>query len=325
MSVHDAVSEYRLRLVAVIEASENKRAACVLAGIHHSTFYRWRNQPAGRLRRVSWRERHLGERIVAAALAHPGDGPRRVADRLGDQGVAVSPSKVWRTLVKHRLNTRELRYQLLAQHRQGPTSSIQVSPRAPEQVGRLDAEIPGDLVQFDCFHVGSFKETRLGQPKATKGTIWQYTAIDVASSWLWAELHATSHNPSPAITSQLAHRVAADLTGYGWEWKTASTDNGNEFRAAQFRDTLEDLGVAHRFIRAGRPQSNGKVERVQRTVLEEFYQPTLINYVQPSITGLRRDLDAYVADYNHHRRHYGRWNQGATPAMIMTPNPKLHP
>ncbi len=88
---------------------------------------------------------------------------------------------------------------------------------------------------------------------------------------------------------------------------------------------LEDLGVTHRFIRAGRPQSNGKVERVQRTVLEEFYQPALINYVQPSITGLRRDLEAYVADYNHHRRHYGRWNQGTTPAAIMTPNPKLHP
>ncbi len=325
MSVHDAVSEYRLRLVAVIEASENKRAACVQAGIHHSTFYRWRNQPGGHQRRVSWLERHVGERIVAAALAHPGDGPQRVADRLGDQGVVVSPSKVWRTLVKHRLNTKALRYQLLTQHQQGPVPSIQVSQRAPQYVGHLDAEIPGDLVQFDCFHVGSFKETRLGQGKATKGTIWQYTAIDVASSWLWAELHATAHNPSPAITSQLAHRVAGDLMGYGWEWKAASTDNGNEFRAAGFRGTLEDLGVTHRFIRAGRPQSNGKVERVQRTVLEEFYQPALINYVQPSITGLRRDLEAYVADYNHHRRHYGRWNQGTTPAAIMTPNPKLHP
>ncbi len=325
MSVHDAVSEYRLRLVAVIEASENKRAACAQAGIHHSTFYRWRSQPGGHQRRVSWLERHVGERIVAAALAHPGDGPRRVADRLGDQGVVVSPSKVWRTLVKHRLNTKALRYQLLAQHQQGPVPSIQVSQRAPQYVGHLDAEIPGDLVQFDCFHVGSFKETRLGQTKATKGTIWQYTAIDVASSWLWAEVHATAHNPSPAITSQLAHRVARDLMRYGWEWKAASTDNGNEFRAAGFGGTLEDLGVTHRFIRAGRPQSNGKVERVQRTVLEEFYQPALINYVEPSITGLRRDLEAYVADYNHHRRHYGRWNQGATPAAIMTPNPKLHP
>ena len=67
MSVHDAVSEYRLRLVAVIEASENKRAACAQAGIHHSTFYRWRNQPGGHQRRVSWLERHVGERIVVGA------------------------------------------------------------------------------------------------------------------------------------------------------------------------------------------------------------------------------------------------------------------
>ena len=325
MSVHDAVSEFRVRLVAVIEASPNRRAACVEAGIHHSTFYRWRKQPGGNSSPMSWLERRLTEQIVAVALAHPGDGPRRLVDHLEGQGVVVSASKVWRTLVKHRLNTRALRYQLLTQHVRDPEPSIQVAGRVPSFVGRLDAEIPGDLVQFDCFHVGSFKETRLGQAKATKGTIWQYTAIDVASSWLWAELHATSHNPSPAITSQLAHRVAGDLTRYGWDWEAASTDNGNEFRAALFRGTLDQLGVKHRFIRAGRPQSNGKVERVQRTLLEELYQPALINYAEPSITGLRRDLDAYVAYYNQQRRHYGRWNQGATPAMIMTANPKLHP
>jgi transposase InsO family protein len=325
MKVHDAVSVYRVGLVAVIEASPNRRAACAAAGVHPSTFYRWRKRPGGEGRRVSWLERYVGAQIVAAALGHPADGPRGVADRLAAQGVVVSASKVWRTLVKHRLNTKALRYQLLQQHRRDPEPSIQVTRRAPLFVGRLDAEVPGDLVQFDCFHVGSFKETRLGAGKATPGVIWQYTAIDVASSWLWAWLYATSHNPSPAVTSQLAHLVAADLTRHRWTWKAASTDNGNEFRAAVFQDTLHQLGVNHRFIRAGRPQSNGKVERVQRTLLEEFYQPTLINYVEPSITGLRRDLDAYLTYYNYHRAHHGRWNQGATPATIMTLNPKLHP
>ena len=129
----------------------------------------------------------------------------------------------------------------------------------------------------------------------------------------------------PAITSELAHRVAADLTTNGWTWKAASTDNGNEFRARLFADTLESLGVEHRFIKAGRPQSNGKVERVQRTILEECYQPALIGYVEPSITGLRADLDTYLTYYNHQRPHHGKWNQGATPTTIMNPNPKLHP
>jgi len=195
MSVHDGHVEYRTRLVAVIEASENKRAACAAAGIHPSSLYRWRNHPGPVVRRVSWAEQRLVERIVATALAYPSAGPRTVADRLCDEGLVVSASKVWRTLAKHRLNTRVLRYQLLKQHR--APASIQVAARSGRYVGRLDADQPGDLVQFDCFHVGSFKETRLGAGKQHTGQIWQYTAIDVASSWLWAELHATRHKPHP--------------------------------------------------------------------------------------------------------------------------------
>lgn len=324
MSVNDAVVAYRMQLVAVIDASENKRAACAAAGVHPSTFYRWRSQPHPRRRSQSWQQRYLEQQVVAAALGAPQLGPVPLADRLTQTGLRVSSATVWRILVRHRLNTRRLRYQLLSQHRGG--AGIEVVQRPDrDPIGRLDADQPGDLIQMDCFHVGSFKETRLREGKQHRGQIWQYTAIDVASSWLWTELAATTHNPSPALTSHLAHRVASDLTRWDWNWQAVTTDNGNEFRAHQYRDTLTSLGVQHRFIRAGRPQTNGKVERVQRTLLEEFYQPTLIGYTEPSITGLRRDLNAYVTYYNHHRPHHGRWNQGATPATIMTPNPKLHP
>lgn len=323
MSVHDAVFGYRRQVVRLIEGSPNRRAACREAGIHHSTFYRWRQGAVSRTptRGRSWADQHLEQRIVGAALAFPALGPLQIVDELARNGMAVSPSRVYRTLVRHRLNTRKLRYLLLAAHRE-PAQLV----RSPQPwIGALDATVPGDLVQMDCFYVGSFKETRLGAAKAHPGAIWQYTAIDVASSWIWAELHTTSANPSPAITSALAHRVAADLNGWGWTWKAATTDNGNEYRAAQFRHTLQHLGVDHRFIRAGRPQTNGKVERAQGTILEEFYQPALIGYTQPSITGLRRDLDRYLGYYNHHRPHHGKWNQGQTPATIIQPATKLTP
>lgn len=326
MSVHDAVSEYRSRLVALIERSPNKRRACREAGIHHSTFYRWRNRSSGfepnRRRAGSWAQSQLEARIVATALAYPGLGPQRVADQLATEGITVSASKVWRTLVKHRLNTRQLRYGLLTVHRDGPPPLMR---QRAVTVGVLDADVPGDLVQMDCFLVGSFKETRLGVGKARRGRIWQYTAIDVASSWCWAEIHATEWNPTPVLTSRLAHQVAADLTSWGWRLKAVSTDNGNEYRARLFTDTVEGLGATHRFIRAGRPQSNGKVERVQGTLLEEFYQPTLIRYVEPSITGLRRDLTSYLNHYNWHRPHRGKWNQGKTPAHIIQPKTTIHP
>ncbi len=137
MSVHDGHVEYRMRLVAVIEASGNKRAACAAAGIHPSSFYRWRRQPGPAVRRVSWAEQRLVERIVATALAYPSAGPVTVADHLADSGVSVSASKVWRTLVKHRLNTKTLRYALLRQHR--APASIKVAAQRDRYVGRLDA------------------------------------------------------------------------------------------------------------------------------------------------------------------------------------------
>jgi hypothetical protein len=55
---------------------------------------------------------------------------------------------------------------------------------------------------MDCFHVG-----RLA---GTEGVVWPYTAIDVASAYVWAELYVTPRNPSARFTS-LARRVAAEL------------------------------------------------------------------------------------------------------------------
>ena len=165
----------------------------------------------------------------------------------------------------------------------------------------------------------------MGQDQSRKGTIWQYTAIDVASSFAWAELHASPHNPDPTRTTALAYRVVTELVKWGWETKAITTDNGNEFRAREFTEGLEELGVTHRRIRAGRPQSNGKVERVQGTLLEEFYKPVLSQYREPSISGLRRDLEDYLAYYNWDRAHFGRWNKGRTPGEIIEPKEKLLP
>lgn len=329
MDVHDAVVAYRKKMIGLVENSANKRLACRQLGIHHSTFYRWRNKiddpvpdPA---RSTSWTGQLLERRIVGYSLANPALGSQRVADELNREGTHVSGSRVWRVMVKHRINTRQLRYQLLAGHRQPPHNPQIVVATRPHPPGRLHADHPGDLIQFDCFYVGSFKETRLGADKATHGRIWQYTAIDVASSWLWVELETARHNPDPVVASRLAHRVAQDLTNWGHHWVAATTDNGNEYRSQLFCDTLSGLGVEHRYIRAGRPQTNGKAERVQGTLLEEFYQPTLLGYQQPSITGLRQDLINYVHHYNWQRPHRGKWNQGQTPAQIIQPKTKLTP
>jgi hypothetical protein len=59
---------------------------------------------------------------------------------------------------------------------------------APAPERHLDVEHPGQLVQLDCFCIGRLS--------GTKGTVWQYTAIDVASASTWATLQVTRRNPN---------------------------------------------------------------------------------------------------------------------------------
>lgn len=135
----------------------------------------------------------------------------------------------------------------------------------------LQVDHPGDLVQMDCFYVGRLQ--------GTKGAVWQYTAIDVGSAWCWPELHGSAvKHPESRLTSALPHRVAADLAARGWTLEAIMTDHGSEF-AGQFGPALKELGVEHRRIVAGRPQTNGCVERVHETILEECWKPTFARHL----------------------------------------------
>lgn len=331
MRVDQLIGHHRMQLMAIVESAPSIREGCRRAGIHHSTYYDWMNRaqaegPAGlvarasRTRSKSAARLRLEAEVVAFAVANPQWGPRRLYGELVMRQVEVgSPSQVWRILKEHDLNTRRHRYRLVAATRGLAQVDIEGRPPVRPFVGSLDADVPGDLVQLDCFHLGRAKEARLGTAKRP-GTVWQYTAIDVASSFVWAQLHTTAHNPSAVHTTALAYKVASNLAERGWRWRAASTDRGNEFRATRFTEALAELGVEHRFIAAGRPQSNGKVEQVHSTILEECWKPAWISYVEPSVGGLRHDLDHYVDYYNYRRPHWGKWNKGRTPVEIIEPN-----
>lgn len=202
------------------------------------------------------------------------------------------------------IHTRWLRNGLLAGYAAPPELA-----RDPEPERHIEVDHPGELVQFDCFCV-----RRLS---GTKGVVWQYTAIDAASSFTWAELHVTPRNPDVRFCSQLARRVAKDIIDAGWEFERVCTDNGSEFRNAGFDKTLLELGATHTLIRPGRPQSNGFVERVQRTILEECWKPAFARYLVPKYVGLRRELERYLEHYNHDRAHNGRLTKGRTPAEVL--------
>jgi transposase InsO family protein len=103
----------------------------------------------------------------------------------------------------------------------------------------------------------------------------------VASAYTWASLQVTRRNPAATWTSALARQVAADLAARGWKLERTMSDNAQEFRSATFQQTVAAVGARHSFIRAGRPQTNGCVERVQQTSLEECWKPAFARYLIP--------------------------------------------
>lgn len=324
----DVLYRFRLRLFSLAAELGNVRAACRTMGVHPSTYYRWRG-PVLRsgLEMLRPRERRpprmpnqtsvlVEQRVVAFALGHPGLGARRISATLAQErwgGIVISPNGVWRVLRRHGLNRRIARLSLVAGYASppGPEGGI------PEVERHLEVDHPGELVGFDCFHVGRLS--------GTAGRVWQYTAIDLATSYVWAELATTPLNPSARRTSALARRVAADLRAHGWRLERVLTDNGSEFRSREFGTTIAELGARQSFIRPGRPTTNGAVERVQRTILEECWRPSFARSLVPKIGGLARDLEAYLRFYNDERAHTGRLTRGKTPLQVLIGARKMRP
>jgi transposase InsO family protein len=327
MTQDDVLFGYRLRLFA-LAAEIGVRPACRQMGVHHSTYYRWKPmverhglevlRPRERRRPVMPNQlpAMVEERILAFSLGHAGLGPKRIAAQLRRPewgGIVVSPNGVWRTLYRHGLNTRARRLALVAGHR-----APYEPPREAEPEPRVDSERPGELVGLDCFFVGHLH--------GTNGAVWQLTACDTHSSFAWAELVVCpAGQPTARQTSALARRVARELQAAGWRLERVLTDNGNEFRGRTFQRTLTKLEVTHTRIRAGRPQANGHVERLHRTILEDCWRPAFARYLQVRLMGLRRELEVFLDEYNFRRAHHGRHTRGRPPADLVYGARKMEP
>ena len=302
MTKDDVLFGYRQALFA--EAARTSIAeACRRFGVHRSTYYAWKRavdrhglevlRPRERRRPKMPNQlpKMVEERILSFSIAHPGLGPKRIAGELRRHkwgAIVVSPNGVWKVLCRHGLNTRAKRLGLIAGY-----AAPYEPPRDPGPERHIDVSRPGELVGIDCFYVGRLR--------GTEGKVWQLTAIDVASSFGWAELVvAKQGNPTSKQTSKLARRVAAHLETAGWHLERFLSDNGNEFKG-EFAETVKDLGARHTRIHAGRPQTNGNVEALHKTILDECWRPAFARYMQPRMTGLKRELDTYLRFYNFDR------------------------
>jgi transposase InsO family protein len=178
--------------------------------------------------------------------------------------------------------------------------------RATSQpVRRYERDRPGELVHVDIKKLGNIPDggghKALGRQAGRKnrsgaGYSYIHTAVDDHSRLAYSEIHTDEKKET---ATGFWDRAQAYFASCGITVERVLTDNGACYRSRDWRDTLAAAGITHKRTRPYRPQTNGKVERLNRTLLDEWA------YAKPYRSEQeRRDaFTTWLHTYNHHRGH----------------------
>ncbi|WP_406308255.1 IS481 family transposase [Streptomyces griseoaurantiacus] len=221
-------------------------------------------------------------------------GPARIGPILD-----VPASTVHRVLTRHQLN--RLRWL------DRPTGQV---------IRRYERERPGELIHVDIKKLGNIpdggghrvmpRQQATSNRQATTDTrkggspvigySFVHTAVDDHSRLAYSEVLSDECKETAA---SFWERVNAFFAAHGITVERVLTDNGSCYRSKLFGQTLSAAGIAHKRTRPYRPQTNGKVERLNRTLLDEWA------YVRPYSSNAERTeaLENFLHTYNYHRCH----------------------
>lgn len=124
--------------------------------------------------------------------------------------------------------------------------------------------------------------------------------------------HSEIHTDETAVTAAgFWRRAVAFYAGAAIVCERVLTDNGSCYKSGLWHRACAETGTKAKKTRPRRPQTNGKIERFHRILLEEWA------YIRPwtSDPERHRAYAKFIHFYNHHRSH-GALNW-ATPAATL--------
>ena len=198
-----------------------------------------------------------------------------------------------------------------------------------QPVRRYERDQPGELLHVDVKKVGRIRPgggwRTLGRddPHHAKarhsqrvGFEYVHCAIDDHTRLAYAELLPYEKGETCAA---FLLRAAQHLRGLGIPTiERVLTDNAFAYRHSHaWREALNTLGATAKFTRPYRPQTNGKAERFNRTLADEWL------YIQHFDSSAERAavLPRWLHTYNHHRNHS---SLGGRPPISRVNNPAGH-
>jgi transposase InsO family protein len=291
--------EGRLRLCRRIEGGWTVAAAAESMNMSRQTAHKWwrryqdggvlgLNDRSSRPHRCPTKTPARTERRIVEMRRRHQLGPARLAPRAG-----IPASTLHRILQRH-----------------GISRLSDLDRGSGRVIRRIETSHPGELVHVDIkkqakippgggWRVNGWKG-RTNRPgmkdRVPTGYAFVHSAIDAYSRLAYSEILT---NETAATAIGFWRRARAFFESYGITIERVLTDNGSCYRAKVFTAELVAAGIKHRFTRPYRPQTNGKVERFNRTLQNEWA------YARPYRTEAARvrALDTWLHLYNHHRHH----------------------
>jgi transposase InsO family protein len=127
------------------------------------------------------------------------------------------------------------------------------------------------------------------------GRVYQQTFVDTYSKVAFAKLYDRK-TPLPAA-DLLNDRVVPFFDSYGIPLTRVLTDRGTEYcgnpEHHEYELYLAVENIDHTRTKARSPQTNGIVERLHKSMLNEFYRIAFRRKIYDSIPALQNDLDAW--------------------------------
>ena len=287
----------RLLVDRVLEMGWTAAAAADAAGVSRATCYKWIRRfnaegEAGLLDRSSRPRTCPGaigpkaEREILAARRRLKRGPHHLAAVLG--------------------RPRSTIYGVLRRHGRGRLDHTDRPTGVPI---RYERERPGELVHIDVKKLGRIPpgggHRMLGRSTATRrakgerriGYDYIHACVDDHSRVAYVEVHPDERGETCAMFLLRACQFFADR---GVQVESVMTDNALSYRRSEaFLVMMDTLGIVHVPIPPYHPRMNGKVERFNRTMVEEWAYIRLYT----SNAARLRALHRWVAFYNRRRPH----------------------
>lgn len=268
----DSEVRMRQRWVQLYEESGDAGYVCRRCGISRPTLRKWHR-----------RFEEQGVEGLRSKSRRPKNSPKQKIFEEQEQWILELRSGM-------NIGTRRIQNELVRQHNcylslgsiQKVLNKHSVKPikkvKRRKQIKRYQKEIPGERIQMDTCKI--------------KPGMYQFTAVDDCTRYLAAEIYPKR---SAKYTLMFLEKLLYEMP---FPIQRIQTDRGTEFFAYKVQDRLLDWGIKFRPTPPASPHLNGKVERVQQTMLYEFY--ALSDLDAPD---LPMQLAEWVHFYNWYRKH----------------------